>query len=79
MTSEEKLISAFSASLGVPEDEVKELNYHGVQPWDSIGHLSLIQAIEDAFDIMMSTEDIIKLSSFEKAVEILKDNYDVEF
>ena len=42
--------------------------------------MSLIAALEDAFDIMMDTDDIIDLSSYEKGKEILaKDDYGVEF
>ena len=40
--------------------------------------MALISALEDAFDIMFDTDDIIDLSSFEKGKEILK-KYDVEF
>ena len=39
----------------------------------------LIAALEDTFDIMMDTDDIIDFSSFEKGKEILAGNYDVEF
>ena len=40
--------------------------------------MSLITAWKEAFDIMMDTDDIIDLSSFEKGKEILI-KYDVEF
>ena len=39
--------------------------------------MGLIAAIEEAFDIMMETDDIVDLSSFDKGKEILK-KYDVE-
>jgi acyl carrier protein len=39
--------------------------------------MSLISALEDAFGIMMDTDDIIDFSSFEKGKEIMK-KYDVE-
>lgn len=39
--------------------------------------MGLVAAIEDAFDIMMDTDDIIEFSSFEKGMEILR-KYDVE-
>ena len=35
--------------------------------------------IQEAFDIMMDTDDIIDFSSFEKGMEILSEKYDVEF
>ena len=45
--------------------------------WDSVGHMTLMAAIEDAFDIMLDTDDIVDFSSYEKGKEILK-KYDVE-
>ena len=39
----------------------------------------MVAAIEDAFDIMMDTDDIIDFSSFEKGKEILEKNYNIEF
>ena len=41
--------------------------------------MGLISALEDAFDIMLETEDIIDLSSFEKGKEILSDKYEIDF
>ena len=42
--------------------------------------MTLIAALEDAFDIMMDTDDIIDLNSYEKGKEILsKSDYGVEF
>ena len=56
------------------------LNYQDIEAWDSVGHMSLIAALEDAFDIMMDTDDIIDLNSYEKGKEILsKADYGVEF
>ena len=40
--------------------------------------MSLVAALEDEFDIMIDTDDIIDLSSFEKGKEILA-KYGVEF
>ena len=34
--------------------------------------MGLIASLEEAFDIMMDTDDIIDFSSFTKGVEILK-------
>ncbi len=80
MTNLEKYINAFVEGLEVDKDIVKEgLEYQSIPQWDSVGHMGLVAAIEDAFDIMMDTDDIIDLSSFEKGMEILKNNYNIEF
>ncbi len=79
MTNFEKYKKAFADGLGVKEDGVEKLEYQGVSEWDSVGHMSLISALEDVFDIMMDTDDIIEFNSFEKGKEILANNYDVTF
>lgn len=78
MTNLEKYKEAFIKALEVNEEQLKNLKYQDIPAWDSIGHMTLIATIEDAFDIMMDTEDIIDFSSYEKGIEILK-KYDVEF
>ena len=55
------------------------LQYQQIELWDSVGHMNLVANIEDAFDVMMETDDIIDLSSYEKGKEILTKNYNVEF
>lgn len=77
MTNLEKYNAVFCETLSVKEAQLADLKYQGVPEWDSVGHMTLVAAIEDAFDIMMEMDDIIDLSSYEKGKEILK-NYDVE-
>ncbi len=79
MTNIEKYTNVFVETLGVAEDQVKGLEYQAITAWDSVGHMSLIAALEDAFDIMMDTDDIIDFSSYEKGKEILTANYKVQF
>ena len=59
-------------------DDVDKLEYRGIEKWDSLAHLSLVGEIEDMFDVMIDTDEVIDLSSFGKAVEILG-KHDVEF
>lgn len=79
MTNLEKYEQAFCESLELTKDQLVGLEYQQVTSWDSVGHMGLVAAIEDAFDIMMDTDDIIDLSSFEKGKEILTANYGIEF
>lgn len=79
MTNIEKYKNAFVEALVVKEDQVEGLEYQAIAEWDSVGHMSLIAAIEDAFDIMMDTDDIIDFSSYGKGKEILSKNYNIEF
>ena len=77
MTNLEKYVKAFAEALEAPESEVPSLKYGESDQWDSVGHMTLIAALEDAFGIMVDMDDIIDLSSFEKGKEILR-KYDVE-
>lgn len=78
MTNVEKLAKVFADTFGISEAETKGLQYQGIEAWDSVGHMTLVAAIEDEFDIQMDTDDIIDMSSFEKAQEILA-KYDIQF
>lgn len=77
MSNKEKYINCFVEALEVSADVVENLEYQSVESWDSVGHMSLIATLEDAFDIMFDTDDIIDFSSFSKGIEILK-KYQVE-
>lgn len=80
MSNLKKYINAFVEGLEIDQELVKEgLEYQAIPQWDSVGHMGLIAALEDAFDIMMDTDDIIDFSSYEKGMEILSKNYDIEF
>jgi acyl carrier protein len=73
MTNLDRLRIAFRAALGLPEDvDVDGLEYRSIEQWDSLAHLSLVGEIENTFDIMIDTDDVIDMSSFGKAMEILK-------
>ena len=77
MSNLEKYNKAFTDTFEITSDKLAGLKYQDIPAWDSVGHMSLVAALEDAFGIMMDTDDIIDLSSYEKGKEILK-KYDVE-
>ena len=77
MSNLEKYTEVFVETFGVTAEEAATLKYQDIEAWDSVGHMSLVAAIEDAFDIMMEMDDIIDLSSYEKGKELLK-KYEVE-
>lgn len=78
MSELEKYNKIFMETLEIKEVELQGLEYQAIGEWDSVGHMALVSAIEEAFDIMMDTEDIIDFSSYEKGKEILSGNYGVE-
>lgn len=68
-----KYDEAFIESLEISKEQINSnLVYQSVPTWDSVGHMGLIAELEDAFDIMMSTEDVIEFNSYEKGKEILR-------
>lgn len=78
-TSIDKLRATFADSLGLPLTDITDaLTYNSVAQWDSVAHMALVAAIEDAFDVLIETEDVIDLSSFGKAQTILA-KYGVTF
>lgn len=78
MTNLEKYNKAFCEAFETTEDKLEGLNYQGIELWDSVGHMTLVANLEDEFDIMMDTNDIIDLSSYEIGKEILKFGYGIE-
>ena len=80
MTNLEKYTNVFEDLFSVSAKEAKMLNYQDIEAWDSVGHMSLVATLEDAFGIMMDTDDIIDFNSYEKGLELLtKAEYGVEF
>jgi len=72
----EKLIDkynkVFIKSFKVKKENLKKLKYESIQQWDSVGHMSMIGMLEDAFNITLEMDDIIDFSSYEYGKKILK-------
>lgn len=47
------------------------LVYNEIEGWDSVGHMMLVAGLEQEFDCMLEMDDILDMSSFAKAVEIM--------
>ena len=64
---------AFYEALAIKKgDDLENLKYQGVEEWDSIGHMTLISALEEKLSITFETDDIVDFSSYKKGIEILK-------
>jgi acyl carrier protein len=77
MANVEKYKQAFVDTFGVNEGSLENLKYQSVEAWDSVGHMGLITALEEKFNIMLDTDDIIDFSSYEAGLTILR-KYNVE-
>jgi len=72
MTNKEKYEKVFMDSFSVDENKLNEdLVYESVSQWDSVGHMGMIAELEETFDILLETDDIIDFSSYTKGIEIL--------
>ena len=78
MTNIEKLRNAFVEGLEIPVDEVDSATMENVDKWDSIGQMSLIAIIEDAFGVEFEPDEVMRFTSFVAGVDILK-NHNIEF
>ena len=73
MSSHEQLADAFADALMIDKTAVTDsLAYQSIPTWDSITHMILITNLEAAFDVSLTTDDVIALSSVAKAREILQ-------
>tara|TARA_B100001123_G_C15229339_1_gene994497 strand:+ start:111 stop:353 length:243 start_codon:yes stop_codon:yes gene_type:complete len=73
MSSVQKYSEIFKTALNIGADKLTEnLKYNDIEEWDSIGHMTLVAALEEEFKISLETDDIIDFSSFKKGIEILK-------
>ena len=78
MTNREKYDKAFTETFQIDKLQLGEgLVYQSITAWDSVGHMALIAALEDAFNITLETDDIVNFSSYSLGKEILA-KYSVE-
>ena len=72
MSDNDRVIETFSRVLGLQAERITDdLRYATIPEWDSIAHMSVIAALEDAFGIMIDRDHVIDMSSVGKAREII--------
>jgi acyl carrier protein len=71
MSNLEKYVKAFTSTFLVDESALTDLKYQDIDAWDSVGHMALMTAIEEAFGIEIDIDDIVDFSSFEFGRTIL--------
>ncbi|MEV4051361.1 MULTISPECIES: acyl carrier protein [Amycolatopsis] len=64
----EVFVEALDLDGGV---DVENLKYRDIEAWDSVGHMALVAAIEDEFDVEFDTDQVIDMSSFKVAVDMV--------
>lgn len=71
MTNREKYDSAFIQTFVINKESLAELKYQAIAAWDSVGHMALMAALEDAFGIELDIDDIIGFSSYDVGMATL--------
>lgn len=71
MSNREKYIAAFKETFMVEEGDLPKLKYQDIATWDSVGHMALMAALEEAFGFELDIDDIIEFSSYEVGQTIL--------
>lgn len=73
MVESARVEKVFRETFQLADDvDVPKLAYREIAQWDSVGHMQLVAALETEFDVMLETDEIIDMSNFAKAIEILE-------
>jgi len=79
MNNIDKYNNAFKETFEIDDSVLNDsLEYQSIEPWDSVGHMSLMAALEDEFDIMLEMDDIVDFGSYKTGIKTLE-KYGVEF
>ncbi len=72
MNNKEIYNNAFMEAFGVEEETLnEEFTSEKVSSWDSMRKLNLLNILEDEFNVMFNTNEMLEFSSYEKGKEIL--------
>ena len=64
---EQRLRSVVVETLRIPEARYRpNLQLGDLDEWDSVAHLELVAAIEQAFGVQLSADEMVELTSLEK-------------
>ncbi|MBR6400419.1 MAG: acyl carrier protein [Firmicutes bacterium] len=79
MENLKKYNDIFCRVMNVNDSALNEkFTFKDAPQWDSVAHLSLISELEDEFDVLFDSEDILHYESYLNGIKILK-RYGVEF
>lgn len=73
METLEKVIEIVATTCEVEKSEVNENSTVGDFPaWDSMGHLAILNAVEEAFDISFEPEEMMEMEDVKDIAEAVK-------
>jgi len=72
MNNLEKYNAVFMRVFNVSQDVLNDsFTFRDVPQWDSVAHLTLISELEDTFDIMLDSDDILHYGSYKNGIKIM--------
>ncbi len=73
LSFDEMLAESFRVGLDLPADtDVTTLAFEQHPHWDSLGHMSLVVALEETFGLSLDEEDVLAIQSYASAAAVLK-------
>lgn len=79
MKNIEKYNSVFSSVFDLDGERFDDnFNFKDVDSWDSFTHLTLISELEETFDVMFESDDILHFGGYKNGIKILE-KYGVDF
>jgi acyl carrier protein len=62
---------------GLSEEQIRSATPQTVAEWDSIAAISLVNVIEEEFNVTIEFEDVVNLDSFDAIAQYLKERMPV--
>ena len=73
----QRVFIILSQIMGLPVEEIREdSSPDTIEAWDSLRHMNLVLALEEAFGIQFTEEEIVEMLNVQLIVDILKDKKD---
>jgi acyl carrier protein len=71
---EKKIVEVIAQTINVSASEINiKTGVGDIPDWDSLGHTSIIAALEEAFDIVFDIEEALDCETVEDMVEIINE------
>jgi acyl carrier protein len=72
MNNQQTLRQCFQTALELKATDAVEALAYGASPvWDSVAHTVLVAELESSFGVELTPEDILHITSFQKAQQVL--------
>jgi acyl carrier protein len=76
VTDAELLDRTLRTALALPAQvDLSGVAYGETEGWDSVAHMNLILAIEEAFGINLDADDVVEMSSYAAAARVLRERH----